>query len=135
MTTIIGLAILFRLIDIFQTHYFYTARFNYIGELLEKTKRFNTNKFAIEEKDFNKKPLMQTWGFVYETIYYSALKSPDSLRSIIVFNNPQDTVGQLNPDKTLKKSYQPIDYNGLNRRLFNQLDTAGYLLLKEGDLK
>ena len=135
MTTIIGLAILFRLIDIFQTHYFYTARFNYIGELLEKTKRFNTNKFAIEEKDFNKKPLMQTWAFVYETIYYSALKSPDSLRSIIVFTNPQDTIGQLNPDKTLKKSYQPIDYNGLNRRLFNQLDTAGYLLLKEGDLK
>ena len=68
-TAIVCITILYRLIDIYKTRDFYKKRVDYIGELLEKTKKLKGTKFLVEEKLIKKDLLLQTWGFGYETLY------------------------------------------------------------------
>ena len=131
---IIGILILSRLIDIYQTRDFYKKRVEYIGELLEKTKKLEGTKFAVEERLIDKSRLMQTWGFEYESLYYSALQSPDSMRNIAIFNNKVDLKWQLGPDYTPKAMFTSIFYSDLNQRLFHQTDTIHpFKFLEEKD--
>jgi hypothetical protein len=132
----ITIAVLFRLFDIYQTHDFYEKRTAYIGELLEKTKKLNGNKFAVEERLIDRTKLMQSWGFEYESLYYSALQSPDSVRNIAIFNNKSEIQWQLGPEYTPKRMFNSTPYRDLNQRLFHQTDTINpFIFLEEKDLK
>jgi hypothetical protein len=135
-TIVMSVLILSRLIDIYQTRDFYKKRVEYIGELLEKTKKLEGTKFAVEERLIDKSRLMQTWGFEYESLYYSALQSPDSMRNIAIFNNKAELKWQLGPDYTPKAMFTSIFYSDLNQRLFHQTDTIHpFKFLEEKDLK
>jgi hypothetical protein len=132
---IMPLLILFRLIDIYKTHDFYTKRVQYIGAILDKTKQFEGTKFIIEERDIDKTPLIQTWGFAYETLYYSALQSPDSVRSVTVLVDSVAISKVLNTSTIFQGIFTPTHYKQLNPRLFHQKDTVQlYKLLKDKDL-
>jgi hypothetical protein len=133
---VLTIAVFSRLIDIYLTHDFYEKRTAYIGELLEKTKKLSGNKFAVEERLIDKNRLMQTWGFEYESLYYSALQSPDSVRNIAIFNNRNDIQWQLGPEYTPKRMFNSVKYEDLNPRLFHQTDTINpFIILEEKDLK
>jgi hypothetical protein len=133
---IMVLIIVFRLIDIYRTHDFYTKRVQYIGEILDKTKRLEGTKFIIEEKHIDKTPLIQTWGLGYETLYYSALESPDSVRSVTVLVDSAAISKALATSTIFQGIFTPTPYKALNPRLFHQTDTIGfYKLLMEKDLK
>ena len=133
---IMSFIILFRLISIYKTHDFYTKRVNYIGEILEKTKRFEGTKFVIEERNIDKTPLIQTWGFAYESLYYSALQSPDSTRSITILIEKSAIIKALSAKNSFEGIFTPTPYKQLNPRLFHPTDTInGYKLLEEKDLE
>jgi hypothetical protein len=133
---IMSLIILFRLISIYKTHDFYTKRVNYIGELLQKTKRFEGTKFVIEERNMDKTPLIQTWGFAYESLYYSALQSPDSTRSITILVEKEAISKALLAKNSFQGIFTQTPYGQLNSRIFHPTDTInGYKLLEEKDLK
>jgi hypothetical protein len=133
---IMSFVILFRLMSIYKTHDFYTKRVNYIGELLEKTKRFEGTKFIVEERNMDKTPLIQTWGFAYESLYYSALQSPDSTRSITILIEKDAIIKALSSKNSFQGIFTPTPYRQLNPRLFHPIDTInGYKLLEEKDLK
>jgi hypothetical protein len=136
MGILMSFMVLVRLIDIYQTHDFYTKRVDYIGALLNKTKQFEGNKFIIEEKHINKTPLIQTWGLGYETLYYSALQSPDSMRSITVLVDSAAVSKALATSTIFQGIFTPTPYKQLNPRLFHQIDTVRhYKLLLEKDLE
>jgi hypothetical protein len=133
---IMSFVVLFRLIAMYKTHDFYTKRVNYIGELLEKTKRLEGTKFVIDERNMDKTPLIQTWGFAYESLYYSALQSPDSTRSITILIENEAILKALSAKNSFQGIFTPTAYWQLNPRFFHPIDTVnGYKLLEEKDLK
>jgi hypothetical protein len=136
MLMAVCITLLYRIGDMYQTHDFYTKRVEYIGELLEKTKKLEGTKFVVEEKLIDKSRLMQTWGFGYESLYYSALQSPDSVRNIAIYADRKDISWQLFQTTTFQAVFNSIPYNQLNQRLFHQTDTIRpYRLLEEKDLR
>jgi hypothetical protein len=136
LSIILTIAVIFRLVDIYLTHDFYEKRTAYIGELLDKTKKLNGNKFAVEERLIDKNRLLQSWGLAYETLNYSALKSPDSIRTIVVFADLNAIMTQSNDPKVFKGTFKDVAFQKLNQRLFYQIDTINpYKLLEEKDLK
>ncbi|MDZ7879257.1 MAG: hypothetical protein U5L45_16365 [Saprospiraceae bacterium] len=132
---LIGFLLLYRLADIYQTHDFYTKRVAYIGSILEKTKQVEGTKFIIEERDIDKTPLIQTWGFAYETLYYSALQSSDSVRSITILVDSVAISKALNTSSIFQGIFTPTPYNQLNPRLFHQKDTVSFYKLLRGEDK
>jgi hypothetical protein len=133
---LVGLAILFRFYDIFQTHYIYQKRVAYIGEMLEKTKKFEGTKFMIEDKNMDKKIVVQSWGFAIESLYYSALQSPDSVRSIVVFPNKEELEATPNDPTVFLNRLTPSLFKNLDSRLFHQTDLVRpYIILEEKDVK
>lgn len=136
ITSIFSLAILFRVIDIFQTQEFYKKRVEYIGELLEKTKKLEGTKFMLDEKYVDRNLLLQTWGFGYESLYYSALQSPDSMRTIVIFSEYIDTRPSLGNTNSFVAVFNAAPYSTLNQQLFHQTDTVRpYRLLEAKDLQ
>jgi hypothetical protein len=130
------LLLLFRINDIFQTHFFYKKRIDYIGQMLEKTKKFEGTKFMIEEKNIDKKIMMQSWSFAIESLYYSALQSPDSVRSIVVFPNKEELEATPKDPTVFLNRLTPSLFQNLNPRLFHQTDLVRpYILLEEKDVK
>jgi hypothetical protein len=133
---LMSLLIVFRVISIFHTHDFYTKRVQYIGSILDKTKRFEGTKFIVDERNIDKTPLIQTWGFAYETLYYSALQSPDSVRSVTVLVDSTAIAKALTTSAIFQGIFTPTPYKALNPRLFHQTDTVQfYKLLKDRDLQ
>jgi hypothetical protein len=133
---IICLMILFRLTDIFQTHFFYEKRVNYIGEMLEKTKKLEGTKFKIEAKNVDSKIMLQTWGFPFETLYYSALQSPDSVRTIMVYPNVQELESAPKNPNVFQNKLAPLLFKNFKQHLFHQADTIRpYVLLEDKDVK
>ena len=87
-------------------------------------------------KLIDKNRLLQTWGFGYETLYYSALQSPDSMRTIAIFPERKDITWQVGQTATFQALYGSYPYRELNQNLFHQIDTVNsYHLLEEKDLK
>lgn len=126
----------FRITDIFQTHNFYKKRVEYIGEMIEKTKKLQGTKFMIEEKYIDKKIMMQSWGFAIESLYYSALQSPDSVRSIVVFPNKEELEATPNDSTVFINRLTPSLFQNLNKNLFHQTDLIRpYVVLQEKDVK
>jgi hypothetical protein len=84
----------------------------------------------------DKTPLIQTWGFAYESLYYSALQSPDSTRSITILIEKDAISNALLAKNSFQGIFTPTPYKQLNPRLFHPMDTInGYKLLEGNDLK
>jgi hypothetical protein len=133
---LICIMIFYRLIDIYQTHNFYKKRVAYIGETLEKTKKLGGTKFQIESKNLDAKIIMQTWAFAIETLYYSALESPDSMRSIVVYANKGEIEAATKDPTIFQNRLKTATFQNLDARLFHQTDLVNpYILLEEKDLK
>ncbi len=133
---LVGLAILFRFFDIFQTHFIYQKRVHYIGEMLEKTKKLEGTKFMIDDRNIDKKVMIQSWGFAIESLYYSALQSPDSVRSIVVFPNKEEMDATAKDPSVFLNRLTPALFKDLNPHLFHQTDLVNpYILLEEKDVR
>jgi hypothetical protein len=128
--------ILFRINDLIQTHHIYEKRVSYIGEMLEKTKKLSGTKFMIEDKYIDKKIMVQTWGFAIESLYYSALQSPDSLRSIVVYPNKEEIDAATKDPTVFQNRLTPATFQNMDSRLFHQKDWVNpYILLEEKDVE
>ena len=127
----ISLIIFIRLVDIFKTRDVYKKRLDYIGQILDKTKRFEGTKFALEEADEDKQILVQTWGIPTETLYYSALQSPDSTRSIMIFADIKNVTDWDKDRKIFHGEWLKEPYINLNPHLFHFTDTIrGYHIIE-----
>jgi hypothetical protein len=121
--------VFYRLVGIYETHNFYTNRVVYIGEVLEKTKQSAGTKFIMSDQSADKNRLLQTWGFAYETLYYSALQSPDSLRSVTILSDKEAITKALTTNSIFQGIFTPTPYSALNPRLFHQTDTVSFYKL------
>jgi hypothetical protein len=129
------IVILFRINDLIQTHDIYKKRVSYIGEMLEKTKKLKGSKFMVEDKYIDKKIMVQTWGFAIESLYFSALQSPDSVRSIVVYPNKEEIDAASKDPTIFQNRLTPATFLNMDSRLFHQTDLVNpYILLVEKDV-
>lgn len=133
---ILSVSIFIRIIDIVDTSKFYTQRVDYISNTLKKTWSMKGTKFIMSEDLISKDTLMQHWSFGYETLYYSALQSPDSTRSICVYPDIEKHLWRLNYQKMYLARWNSVPYDDLPHHLFNFTDTTGnYQLIKKEDFE
>lgn len=123
--------ICFRLVVILDTSRFYTARIAYIAELLEKTKSQPGTKFMINDAWIDKNRLLQTWGLGYETLYYSALQSPDSTRSIAAFSDVKEEAWRQEHPHVFHARGNMARYQELPRQAFHFNDTTGFYIVPD----
>jgi hypothetical protein len=130
----IAFVLIFKVLYIFKTHEIYTARIDYLSQLLEKSRRFEGTKFFTSHTDIDEKPLLMYWGSAYETLYLSATQSPDSTRSIYIAEDAKKTLWITGGKKNFFTIFDNIEYHKANRRYFNFQDTTrGYKLLEKKD--
>jgi hypothetical protein len=136
--TVVGLsaAIFIRIADMVQTSSFYEKRLAYIGSTLQKTWPLKGKKFIMGDDILDKDTLLQSWSFGYETLYYSALQSPDSTRTIAIFSNLEKQRWRLSNHNSFMAYGNTVRFNDLPRHLFNFTDTTeNYRLLVKEDFE
>ncbi len=122
--TALILVVAIRLFQIYKTHNFYTNRLEYISSILDLTKNKNGTKFMVEAKDIDKEKILNTWAFAYESLYVSALHSPDSTRSICVVDSLNSRRWMLNESKSFFSIWDIVPYAKLDRHYFNFKDST-----------
>ncbi len=132
----IGFILIFKLLYIYKTHTPYTQRLNYLTQLLDKTRRFEGTKFFVDNEDVDEKKLLMYWGSAYETLYISAIQSPDSTRSLYIVPDSKQTMWMTGGKKNFFTIFDNIEYSKTNKRYFNFQDTtSGYKRLEKKDLE
>lgn len=132
----LSLAIFIRLVDIVQTSDFYEKRLAYIGSTLQKTWSLQGKKFIMGDDILEKDTLLQSWSFGYETLYYSALQSPDSTRTIAIFSNLEKQRWRLSNHDSYMAYGNVVPFKILPRHLFNFTDTTeNYRLIVKEDFE
>ena len=131
---IIVFILIFKILYIFQTHKIYTHRLNYLTELLNKTHKLEGTKFLVSSDNIDEKTLLMPWGSAYETLYISAIQSPDSTRSIYITPELDQILRKTDSRKKFYTTFQNIEYAELNKRYFNFQDTTqGYKVWEKKD--
>jgi hypothetical protein len=135
MTSALVLVVLIRLTDIVQTGKFYSGRISFIASALQQTYGLEGRKFIIEEELVDKTYLMQSWSFGYETLYYSALQSPDSTRTITILPNIVEEPWRLTEPAKYLPFGNAVPYREIPKHLFNFSDsTVNYRVIRAADI-
>lgn len=133
---LLSFILIFKVLYIFQSHKTYTERINYLTELLDKSKRFEGTKFFVDNDSIDEKKLLMYWGSAYETLYLSAVQSPDSTRSIFIAPEPKQILWITGGKKSFFTIFDNIEYDKTNKQYFNFQDTTrGYKLLEKKDFE
>jgi hypothetical protein len=133
---LLSFILIFKVLYIFQSHKTYTERINYLAGLLDKTRRFEGTKFFVDNDDIDEKKLLMYWGSAYETLYLSAVQSPDSTRSIFIAPEPKQTLWITGGKTNFFTIFDNIEYPKANKQYFNFQDTTrGYKLLEKKDFE
>ncbi|MDZ7880189.1 MAG: hypothetical protein U5L45_21105 [Saprospiraceae bacterium] len=129
--------LIFKFLYITQKSRVYTERQAYVQELMTQASRIGGTKFYVDYTHLDEKNrLFMAWGLAYESLYLSALKSPDSPLSIASMpDTPQLTY--LKGMKTqLCTPFNNYPYTLFRPHLFNFRDTTnGYKLLRKADVE
>ena len=117
MITICGL-IVYKLLYITYASKIYSNRLKYLNELLEYTYKFDNTKFMVDNDDIQQNTLLMHWGCGYETLYISLLKSPDSTRTIVIYDEPNQELWRTGEKKSFHIVFDMILYQ---KRILNIL--------------
>lgn len=84
--------IVVRLVHIAAISPEYRKRIDWYERLLERTRAYPGTKFAVDQQNVPMGLLQLSWGSSFETLYLSARRSPDSTRTVIIYdpNVPMD---------------------------------------------
>ena len=131
----ISALIVYKLFYISYSSQIYTQRLNYLNELLIYTYRFDSTKFMVDNDDIQQNKLLMHWGCAYETLYLSLLKSPDSTRTIVIYDEPKNELWITGQKNSFHAAYDMIKYPEANHNYFNFKDTVhSYKLLSRKEL-
>jgi hypothetical protein len=133
---ILGFVLIFKVLYIFQTHQPYTNRLAYLTQLMDKTRTTGSTKLFTNDDNIDEKTLLMSWGCAYETLYLSAIQSPDSTRSLHIVGEPKEKMWMTEGKKNFYTAFDNLEYGKANRRYFNFQDTSkGYFLLEKKDFE
>ncbi len=127
--------LLIRLVHIYAIHPEYSKRIDWYQTLLRHTWKYPETKFAADQQHVPMGTLQLSWGSSFETLVLSALQSPDSTRTVIIYD-PNVPMEQFLPQK--KAFFQPfaaMPYEWFGESpYFHFRDTALYRVLRQEEI-
>lgn len=127
--------LLIRFAHIYGIHPEYSKRIDWYESLLHSTWKYPETKFAMDQQHAPMGTLQLSWGSAFETLFLSALQSPDSTRTVIIYD-PNVPMEQFLPQK--KAFFQPfaaMPYEWFQESpYFHFRDTAQYRVLRQEEI-
>jgi hypothetical protein len=110
-----------RLAAIYRNHEPFTQRLEWLAGQLDKgAARHQSNRLWLSQAEAPMDTLLMTWGVAYETLLLSAMKYPDSAKTLVILPDPARFETELNsPDFFISdlKSYPVKEVEGRYFRL------------------
>lgn len=120
-----------RLLTIALHHQPYTERLTWMETQLDRHTSAQSNRLLLELDEKKRDTLLMTWGVAYESLLLSAMKHPDSARTMVVLPKGKryDTALQSDTSFVTELTEYPIDvvdgrYYRLGEQTYKSISTS-----------